>query len=140
MNPELTSTKTYVYCEDDLLSRQAMDLILKRVMRAENVHIFEDSADFMSRLVALPTAPDVVLLDIHMKPHTGFDLLRMLRSDQHYQQTRVIALTASVMNEEVKTLMESGFDGVIGKPISVATFPRIIERVLAGESVWHITY
>jgi two-component system cell cycle response regulator DivK len=48
-------------------------------------------------------------------------------------------MSASVMNEEVVLLQESGFDGVISKPINVASFPALIQRVANGESIWHIT-
>jgi CheY-like chemotaxis protein len=74
-----------------------------------------------------------------MEPYTGFEMLEMLRADEMYQDSTIIALTASVMNEEVQLLKSSGFDGVIGKPINVANFPTILERVVAGEKIWHVT-
>ncbi|NDJ75027.1 MAG: hypothetical protein GYB65_02105 [Chloroflexi bacterium] len=43
------------------------------------------------------------------------------------------------MNEEVDLLRQSGFDGVIGKPINVAAFPGLIVRVVQGETIWHIS-
>ncbi|MGJ3237122.1 MAG: response regulator [Anaerolineae bacterium] len=130
---------TYVYVEDDPMSREALSLILKRVMKLEHVHIFEDSTDFMTRVSALSTVPDIFLLDIHMHPHSGFEMLAMLRADDRYRASRIIALTASVMNEEIDLLKTSGFDGVIGKPINVPTFPKILGRITHGETIWHIT-
>lgn len=130
---------TYLYVEDDPLSREALYLILKRVMKIENLHIFEDSENFMTRLRALPKVPNVILLDIHVYPYTGFEMMEMLRSDNTYNDSRIIALTASVMNEEVELLKNTGFDGVIGKPINVANFPSILERVVSGETIWHIS-
>lgn len=130
---------TYLYVEDDPLSREALKLILTRVMGIKHLHIFEDSTDFMARVRALPTIPDLFMLDIHMLPHDGFELLDMLRAEPDYAQARVIALTASVMNEEVAMLKARGFNGAIGKPIDVAQFPKLIQRVMQGETVWHIT-
>ncbi|MFW5748285.1 MAG: response regulator [Chloroflexota bacterium] len=129
----------YLYVEDDPLSREALEVILRRVMKIERLHVFEDSADFMDRLSGLPDTPDFILLDIHMQPYTGFEMLNMLRGEPTFQDAIIIALTASVMNEEVQLLRESGFDGVIGKPINVATFPGLIQRVIQGESIWYIT-
>jgi CheY-like chemotaxis protein len=131
--------RVYLYVEDDLLSREALTLILQRIIKAEHAYIFEDSADFVERVRALPLRPDIILLDIHMRPITGFEMLRHLREDLGYEDAKILALTASVMNEEVELLKASGFDGVIGKPINVAAFPSLMERVAAGESVWHIT-
>ncbi len=128
----------FLYVEDDPLSRQVMQLLMVDAMNIQQLTIFQDSNGFMDRLRALPTKPDIILLDIHMKPLDGFALLQLLRTDQDYQQTRVIALTASVMNEEVERLKHSGFDGAVAKPLSIRTFPVLLERIVKGESVWHI--
>jgi CheY-like chemotaxis protein len=130
---------TYLYVEDDPLSREALGVILKRVMKLEHVHVFEDSTDFHARIQSLPVVPDIILLDIHMEPISGFDMLAILRADPVYAGATIVALTASVMNEEVELLKSSGFDGVIGKPISVASFPSLMERIVAGDKVWHVT-
>lgn len=129
----------YLYVEDDALSREALELVFRRVMNIEHLWIFEDSADFLSRLKALPRVPDIVLLDIHLKPYSGFELLDMIRSTEGYEYCRVVAVTASVMNEEVAMLRDSGFDGVIGKPIDIGSLPELIERIGNGEAVWHVT-
>lgn len=139
MSNELLQDHAVVYVDDDLMSREALGIILSRVMKIPHVTLFEDSRDILNRLRALPVRPDVVLLDIHMLPHNGFEVLKMLRADAAFASARVIALTASVMNEEVELLKQSGFDGVIGKPINVASFPRLIQRVIAGETIWHVT-
>jgi len=130
---------TYLYVEDDPMSRDALSLILTRVMKLENVHVFENSHNFVERVDSLPNVPDIFLLDIHMEPLTGFEMLEILRNNPTYQNATIIALTASVMNEEVELLKNSGFDGVIGKPITVASFPELLKRIVAGEKVWHVT-
>jgi len=129
---------SYLYVEDDPLSREIMEVAMVATMGITRLATFEDSEAFMERLTALPECPALILLDIHLKPHSGFDLLHMIRENPDYGDSRVIALTASVMNEEVQRLKDSGFDGAIAKPIDVSVFPHLIERILTGESVWHI--
>jgi CheY-like chemotaxis protein len=131
--------KHILYVEDDPMSRQAVDLVLRRVMGIENVTIFENSYGFVERVRALPTRPDVILLDIHMTPLDGFQMLDLLRGELGFANTPIVALTASVMNEEVSLLQSHGFDGGISKPLQVATFPATLGRIVAGENVWHIT-
>jgi CheY-like chemotaxis protein len=128
----------YLYVEDDPLSREIMQITLREVMNAHSIVIFEDSINFMERLGALPILPDFILLDIHMEPHTGLELLQMIRSDEIYRDVKIIALTASVMNEEVAVLRISGFDGAIAKPVDISVFPDLIQRIIDGESIWHI--
>lgn len=135
----MSTEHTFLYVEDDPLGRDAIELVLRRVMKIERLYLFEDSRNFLGRLAALPERPNVILLDIHMQPLSGFDMLKLLRAEPAYQDATILALTASVMNEEVELLKRSGFNGVIGKPISVTTFPGLIGRALAGEAIWAIT-
>jgi CheY-like chemotaxis protein len=128
----------FLYFEDDALSREVMRVCLTRGMGYHNVRIFEDSSDFEKRLGSVDSKPDVVFLDIHIEPIDGFEMLKLIRQSETYQSTRVIALTASVMNEEVKMLKEAGFDGVIAKPLDYDTFPNVLHRILKGEQVWHV--
>src|SRR5687768_9564228 len=94
----------FLYVEDDPFSRQVIEVTLKRKMGFKNLMIFEDSTDFMARLLQLPEKPTVIFLDIRMEPCDGFEMLRMLRAHDDYRETTVIALTASVMNEEIDEL------------------------------------
>lgn len=132
------SQHRFLYVEDDLLSREIMQILLVNAMGVEEFAIFEDSHDFMERLMTLPYQPDVIMLDIHLKPYDGFELLEMLRNTPDFSDTIIIALTASVMNEEMEKLKHGGFSGAIAKPLSIQTFPQLIERVLRGERVWHV--
>jgi CheY-like chemotaxis protein len=129
---------TYLCVEDDEMNRVAIRAIFNRVMGIQRLVVFDDSTDFMSRLKSLEERPTVFLLDVHVSPHNGFDMLKMLREDPDYQKAKVIAFTASVMNEEVELLRESGFDSAIGKPINVSVFPSLIERIVQGEAIWYI--
>ena len=80
---------------------------------------------------SLALEPEVILLDIHMRPQDGFELLQQIRAEPDYCRSKVVAVTASVMNEEVEKLRTSGFDGAIGKPLNLNAFPDLMARVLA---------
>jgi CheY-like chemotaxis protein len=128
----------FLYVEDNESNRKVMQLIMQKALKVNDLAVFENSNEFMQRVKALPQIPQVALLDIHVRPHDGFAMLEMLRADPDYQDTKIIALTASVTNEEVEQLRTSGFDGGIGKPLRVSTFPDLLERILNGETIWHI--
>ena len=115
-----------------------MELILKTIMKLSHVTIFEDSASFLERVQALYPCPDVILLDIHVKPHSGFEMLDMLRQFEQFRDVPVVALTASVMNEEVIQLRTAGFDSCLSKPIDSELFPITLKRIANGESLWRI--
>ena len=136
MNKDLS----ILYVEDDMMSRKVMEMLLKGKMQLQNVTIFEDSSDFMNKAVAIVPQPDVIFLDIHMDPLDGFEMLELLRASETFGNTPIVAMTASVMNEEVAKLQTSGFDGCIAKPIDKNSFPQLLQRILQGEKVWSILY
>ena len=128
-----------VYVEDDEPSIFVMKMILEKVMNLKNTYILRSSRDFLQQVKGLGVIPDLFLMDIQMKPHDGFELLSLLRRDQQFAQSKVVALTASVMNEQVARLKESGFDGAIAKPLNIDVFPQLIKNILNGGSVWYIS-
>ena len=131
--------KNLLYVEDDPGSRKVMYGLLERLTVPVHLTIFEDSTDFVARVEALDPQPDVFLLDIHVSPLDGFQMLELLRQHPQYADKMVVALTASVMNEEINRLKEAGYDGVLAKPLSFNQFPDRLERILAGERFWSVT-
>jgi CheY-like chemotaxis protein len=130
-----------LYVENVAMSREVMAFMLRNAVhmtKPEQIHIFESSDRFIERLHALPSKPDVVLLDIHMQPLDGFAVLDLLRAQPEFSTTPVVALTASVMNEEISQLRQAGFSACISKPIRMATLPGVLQRILNGECVWEI--
>ena len=127
----------FLYIENDDLSREVMKTLLLRGLGYRDLTMFDNSAHFERHLENLEQKPDVIFLDIHMEPIDGFEMLRLIRRNKDHQTTPVIALTASVMNEEVRRLREAGFDGVIAKPINYDTFPTALDRILNGEQIWN---
>ncbi|MBI1258883.1 MAG: response regulator [Chloroflexi bacterium] len=127
-----------LYVEDDRQSRKLMQMLLSDRMRLTNVTILPNSEDFLEHVQLLNPKPDIIFLDIHMEPLNGFEMLEILRQQDWAQQVPIIALTASVMNEEVQRLKTSGFNGCLAKPLDLAMFPDVFRRILNGESIWRI--
>ena len=127
-----------VYVEDDENSILVMKMVVERVMKLPALHVLHSRADFVQQVKGLGVVPDVFLLDIQMKPYDGIELLSMLRKDPQFKCSKVIALTASVTNEEVSLLKSGGFDGAIAKPLNIEAFPNLIARIINGEHIWYI--
>jgi len=135
MNPQ---KPVLVYVEDDENSIFVMKMVVERVMKLPTLYVLQSGADFVQQVKGLGVVPDVFLLDIQMKPYDGVELLSMLRKDPQFKCSKVIALTASVTNEEVSLLKSGGFDGAIAKPLNIEVFPDLIARIISGEQVWYI--
>ena len=52
----------------------------------------------------------------------------------------VIAVTAEASIEQMNKARLSGFNGFLGKPLDPDLFPDQIQRILAGEPVWEMSY
>ena len=129
----------FLYVEDDLASIKIMKMVVEKVMKIQPLTVFHGSENFTEKLNAMGAIPDIFLLDIHMQPYDGYELLSMLRDDSRFRYSKIIAVTASVMGEEVDRLKDSGFDGAISKPLNITRFPLLITRILKGEQVWFIS-
>ena len=127
-----------LYVEDDANSRRLMSMLLTRRMKLPHTTILETSENFLEQVAALDPKPDIIFLDIHLQPYNGFEMLAMLQQLDWIRDRPVIALTASVMSEEVQQLRTVGFNGCLAKPIDMNTFPDVMERILEGETFWRI--
>jgi two-component system cell cycle response regulator DivK len=75
--------------------------------------------------------PDLILMDIHLPGMNGIDALRVLRADPTTAAIPVIAVTASVMQQDRKLITDAGFDGYVGKPINLKEFLDAVRDMLA---------
>jgi len=132
------SDLTLLYVEDDRMSQEILVRLLKG-LGYPKLTVFEDSRNFLERVQALPAVPDIVFLDVQVGPLDGHQMLKLLRDDAAYKETKIIAMTASVMSSEVKELRDAGFDGLVGKPIMKRVFPELLQRIVDGESVWYVS-
>ena len=134
----MSNKPVVLYVEDEPMSRLVMETLLKRRLGFTDVTIFADSDNFQERIAELSINPDIIFLDIHVEPYSGFDMLKMLRENKRFANIPIIALTASVMNEEVQMLQDAGFDGTIAKPINQKIFPKLVENILNGKTIWNV--
>ncbi len=126
-----------LYVEDEARSRKVMKMIATYMGFTELI-MFEDSSEFVARVEALGCKPDLIFLDIHVKPYSGFEMLAMLRQLHQFDDVPIVAMTASVMNEEIEQLRVAGFNGCLAKPIDMDTFPDTVAHILNGEEIWRV--
>lgn len=83
---------------------------------------------------------DLILMDIQMPILDGVQAVNRIRSiekEQSRPQIPIIALTAHAMDEMRQSLLESGMDGFVAKPVSISLLQSEMQRVtntVAGEN------
>jgi two-component system cell cycle response regulator DivK len=129
---------TYVLIVEDntrnyaLLARLLSFMGVKKTeWKRSGWQVLEFAQDTMPRL-------DLILLDIHLPEEDGYKVLTRIREDDHFRDTRIVAITADITSENLARAQTAGFDGFLAKPIDVDQFPDQIQRILEGETVWDL--
>lgn len=84
--------------------------------------------------LAAERRPDLVLMDIQLPGMNGIDALKALRAEPATAAIPVIALTASVMQQDRQEIMRAGFDAFIEKPINLREFLATVQKTLPAKS------
>jgi DNA-binding NarL/FixJ family response regulator len=94
-----------------------------------------EAADLTDAIACIKqTAPDVVLLDVHLPSGTGDELIRAVLPE--LPDTRFLALSVSDAPEDVIRVIRAGARGYVTKSISGEELADAIERVAAGDAVF----
>jgi len=74
---------------------------------------------------------DLILLDIQLPKKSGLDVCRSLR--ERGLRTPIVALSASVLPEEIARTTAAGFDLFLSKPISPRDLRAGVRRMVAPQ-------
>jgi len=92
-------------------------LLAQKVLEKLNANVSLARDGKQAQDLALEQRFDVILMDIQMPVMDGFEASTALRKAGY--QAPIIALSANVYPEEIKTCFENGMNGHIGKPFTV---------------------
>ncbi|MDQ2962386.1 MAG: response regulator [Pseudomonadota bacterium] len=84
--------------------------------------------------LAAERKPDLILMDIQLPGMSGIEALKVLRAESATATIPVVAVTASVMQQDRKLITEAGFNGYVGKPISMKEFLEAVRAALEGKA------
>ena len=120
--------KRILVVEDDEKSRR----LLTDVLQFHGFEVAANASGEEALAGARVSPPDAALLDIELPGINGFDVLAGLRAESDGAKLPVIAVTASVMDQDRRRILAAGFDAYVPKPISiqhlVATLNELLEK------------
>jgi two-component system cell cycle response regulator DivK len=104
--------------------------LVRDVLQVKGYSTLEAGTAEMGIELAIEKRPDLILMDIHLPGISGIEALKLLRSNPATAAIPVIAVTASVMQQDRKQITEAGFDAYVGKPISLKEFLDAVRSAL----------
>lgn len=75
--------------------------------------------------------PHLVLMDIRMPVMDGYEAARRIRALQGGKETRIIAVSASILDDDRRAALAGGMDGFISKPLRESDVFDVVGPVLA---------
>jgi len=122
---------TVLIAEDNPVNMTLNRIIIRNMF--PNVRIVEAQNGKEAVDLAENEKFDIILMDIMMPVMDGYEatmLIRQLKTNRH---TPLIALTASIMPDEMQKCLKVGFSDSISKPIIRDNLYRILDKWLKIE-------
>jgi len=127
-------SKRVLIAEDNPVNLKVAESILRRcgIVSLRAV----DGREAVAAATASPR-PDLVLMDCHMPEMDGFTATRQIRAFEtanKLPRLPIIALTASVFEQDRQLCAEAGMDAFLPKPVEFAALVAMLEKWLAPDS------
>ncbi|NGZ06285.1 MAG: transporter substrate-binding domain-containing protein [Magnetococcales bacterium] len=91
-------------------------LMLRRLMEAIGCQVEEAVNGQQAVERFLEWHPDLIWMDMRMPVMDGYQATRQIKSDPQGRQIPVIAVTASVLGQDMQEIQKAGCDDFLGKP------------------------
>jgi len=99
-----------------------------------NLDVMEAEQGEQAVFFARKYKPSLILMDIRMPVMDGYEATAILKEDPVTSDIPVIALTASVMQEDEKNIIKAGFDGMLRKPVKRRLLIAMLAKYLKSKS------
>ena len=117
--------------EDDPTSRMVTEALLRKL--SCEVDIATDGRQALEKAKA--NDYDIVFMDCHMPLIDGFQATKRIRQSPDKEELPIVALTASVAEEDRVRCLDAGMNDVVCKPVRTSMLAKALERwvPLSGE-------
>ncbi len=129
-----THLYTLLYVEDNPANLKLVEQI---IARHPDINLLTAVSGKDGIEIARGSQPDVILMDINLPDISGFEAVKILRSDLATAHIPVVALSANAMPRDIKKGLQAGFFRYITKPIKVNDFMDALDEALKLAGIKH---
>lgn len=109
--------------------KEICDALEKALIDSTDYEVRVATTAFQAGLECERFRPLVILMDIHISDTEGQSLAQMIRTSDHMQMTRVIAMSGKLTDGQAQSLRVAGYDSFLKKPFAVRDAIKAIEDV-----------
>ncbi|MBM3606300.1 MAG: response regulator, partial [Alphaproteobacteria bacterium] len=103
-------------------------LIVREMLRLQDCAVIE-ACDGLAGVQAAAEEPfDLILMDISMPRMNGIDAARQIRTGGPNMTTRIVALTAHALPEDLEQFTAAGMDGALVKPLQMSQLVSLLDQ------------
>ena len=106
-----------------------LDIIPAALSRDEEFEVFVASTGFDAGAMVVQYNPQLIILDIHLSDTDGRMVCKRVKERPETKNTRILAISGYIEDEEASHLSEYGFDGYLKKPFGVAELTTQVQRL-----------
>jgi signal transduction histidine kinase/CheY-like chemotaxis protein len=110
-------------------------LLLKDFLAPYSIEIVEAENGALAIEMARKTKPQLILMDMKMPVMDGYTATRHIKADKELASIPVIALTASVMKDNLHEIEEAGCNDLLQKPVGSEDVIRMLMKYLEYHSL-----
>ncbi len=120
-----SSPITVLAAEDNKVNRILLGKIFEKT--SYQFHTVDNGAEVVKYLIDNPDVK-LVLMDIHMPVMSGIEATLVIKSNPLLKHIPIIALTASVLQEDINVCFEAGMDDFLEKPLQTERLFSLIRK------------
>ena len=114
---------------DDIYENRAL---IKESIRLSNITFYEASNGKEAIKLASEVELDLIFMDIRMPEMNGYTATKEIKK---FSDTPIVALTASIMQDELDKLSKNNFDGYLRKPVSKSELYKSMSQYLKHDNI-----
>jgi PAS domain S-box-containing protein len=125
--PQGERLHTLLYVEDNPANLKLVEQI---IARHPDIRLLTAVNGNSGIEIARVSRPEVILMDINLPDISGYEALKILRSDPATTHIPIIAISANAMPPDIERSLKAGFFRYLTKPIKVGEFMEALDVAL----------
>jgi len=112
-----------------------LDIIPAALARSGEYVVSTASTGFDAGALVVQENPNLIILDIHLSDMDGRMICSRVKERPETRNTRILAISGFLDDEEVRQLTDYGFDDYLKKPFSISELTNQVTRMLEINAV-----